>query len=98
MKFYATALLALLPLALAAKSLKSVIVTFPKGTPSSVIAQAKDSLVAAVRLAFSIYIELMTNMSCRGVSLLMNTVSPDPCTAQIHILTYGLDLIKYGHL
>ncbi|KAJ5092693.1 hypothetical protein N7456_008554 [Penicillium angulare] len=47
MKFYFAAILALLPLALAAKSLKSVIVTFPKGTPSGVVQQAKDSLVAA---------------------------------------------------
>ena len=37
-----------LPLALAA-SLKSVVVTFPKGTPDSVITQAKHSLVASVR-------------------------------------------------
>ncbi|CAI7661773.1 unnamed protein product [Penicillium bialowiezense] len=37
-----------LPLALAA-SLKSVVVTFPKGTPDSVISQAKHSLVASVR-------------------------------------------------
>ncbi|KAJ5319392.1 hypothetical protein MYU51_017489 [Penicillium brevicompactum] len=35
-----------LPLALAA-SLKSVVVTFPKGTPDSVITQAKHSLVAS---------------------------------------------------
>ncbi|KAJ5216779.1 hypothetical protein N7468_009787 [Penicillium chermesinum] len=47
MKFFLTALFALLPLALASKSLKSVIVTFPKGTPSSVVDQAKDSLRAA---------------------------------------------------
>ncbi|CAL5872300.1 uncharacterized protein PFLUO_LOCUS6561 [Penicillium psychrofluorescens] len=46
MKLFLT-LLALLPLALAAKSLKSVIVTFPEGTPDSVINQAKDSLVAS---------------------------------------------------
>ncbi|KAJ5937156.1 hypothetical protein N7454_004811 [Penicillium verhagenii] len=39
--------MALLPLALAAKSLKSVIVTFPKGTPSNVIADAKHALVAS---------------------------------------------------
>jgi hypothetical protein len=39
-------------LALAAKSLKSVIVTFPNGTPARVIDQAKDSLVAAVSLAY----------------------------------------------
>lgn len=49
MRFYFTALLAVLPLALAAKSLKSVIVTFPKGTPSGVIEQAKDNLKASVR-------------------------------------------------
>ncbi|KAJ5272844.1 hypothetical protein N7478_007969 [Penicillium angulare] len=48
MKFHFAAILALLPLALAAKSLKSVIVTFPKGTPSGVVQQAKDSLVAAM--------------------------------------------------
>ncbi|GLI72466.1 hypothetical protein PoHVEF18_000643 [Penicillium ochrochloron] len=47
MKFLLTTFLALLPLALAAKSLKSVIVTFPNGTPARVIDQAKDSLVAA---------------------------------------------------
>ncbi|KAJ5833131.1 hypothetical protein N7474_001442 [Penicillium riverlandense] len=40
-------LFALLPLALAAKSLKSVVVTFPEGTPDSVIDHAKDSLVAS---------------------------------------------------
>ncbi|KAJ5293291.1 uncharacterized protein N7443_009244 [Penicillium atrosanguineum] len=45
--FLFTALLGLLPLALAAKALKSVIVTFPKGTPSGVIDQAKDSIVAS---------------------------------------------------
>lgn len=48
--FLFTALLGLLPLALAVKAaLKSVIVTFPKGTPSGVIDQAKDSIVASVR-------------------------------------------------
>lgn len=47
--FFAAALLAL-PLALAT-SLKSVVITFPKGTPDSVITQAKDSLVASVRSA-----------------------------------------------
>ena len=47
--FLFTALLGLLPLALAAKALKSVIVTFPKGTPSGVIDQAKESIVASVR-------------------------------------------------
>lgn len=52
MKFLLTTLLALLPLALAAKSLKSVIVSFPNGTPARVIDQAKDSLVAAVSLAY----------------------------------------------
>jgi len=47
--FLFTVLLALLPLALAAaKALKSVIVTFPKGTPSGVIDQAKDLIVASV--------------------------------------------------
>lgn len=51
MKFLLTGLLALLPLALAAKSLKSVVVTFPNGTPAGVIDQAKDALVAAVGLA-----------------------------------------------
>lgn len=56
MKFLLTALLALLPLVLAAKSLKSVIVTFPEGTPSGVIDQAKDSLVAAVSLAYPVCI------------------------------------------
>lgn len=55
MKFLLTALLAVLPLALAAKSLKSVIVTFPEGTPSGVIDQAKYSLVAAVSLAYPVY-------------------------------------------
>ncbi|KAJ5792220.1 uncharacterized protein N7503_008198 [Penicillium pulvis] len=47
MKLFSIAFMAMLPLALAAKSLKSVIITFPKGTPSSVITQAKDSLVAS---------------------------------------------------
>ncbi|KAJ5482454.1 Proteinase inhibitorpropeptide [Penicillium sp. IBT 31633x] len=42
---FAAALLAL-PLALA-ESLKSVVITFPKGTPDSVIIQAKESLVAS---------------------------------------------------
>lgn len=51
MKLYLAALLGLIPLALAAKSLKSVVITFPQGTPSGVIDQAKDSLVAAVRCA-----------------------------------------------
>lgn len=46
---FAAALLAL-PLALA-ESLKSVVITFPKGTPDSVIIQAKESLVASVRSA-----------------------------------------------
>lgn len=41
------AALLVLPLALAG-SLKSVIVTFPKGTPDSVVNQAKVSLVASV--------------------------------------------------
>jgi hypothetical protein len=54
------ALLALLPLALAAKSLKSVVVTFPEGTPDSVIEQAKDSLVASVCAAFD-----MIGFDCR---------------------------------
>lgn len=49
MKFLLTALLGFLPLVFAAQSLKSVIITFPDGTPSGVISQAKDSLVAAVR-------------------------------------------------
>lgn len=44
------ATLLVLPLALAG-SLKSVIVTFPKGTPDSVVNQAKASLVASVRSA-----------------------------------------------
>lgn len=48
MKLFSIAFMAMLPLALAAKSLKSVIITFPKGTPSSVITHAKDSLVASV--------------------------------------------------
>ena len=52
MKLFLAAILALLQLALATKPLKSVIITFPKGTPSSVIAQAKDSLVASVRHAY----------------------------------------------
>lgn len=46
--FLATALLGLLPVALAVKSLKSVIVTFPNDTPDSVITSAKESLVASV--------------------------------------------------
>jgi hypothetical protein len=47
----AVILLGALPMVLAAKVLKSVIVTFPKGTPDSVVTQAKDSLVASVRSA-----------------------------------------------
>jgi hypothetical protein len=47
----AAILLGALPMVLAAKVLKSVIVTFPKGTPDSVVTQAKDSLVASVRSA-----------------------------------------------
>ncbi|KAJ6001803.1 hypothetical protein N7522_007030 [Penicillium canescens] len=43
----AAILLGALPMVLAAKVLKSVIVTFPKGTPDSVVTQAKDSLVAS---------------------------------------------------
>ncbi|KAJ5145670.1 uncharacterized protein N7515_000234 [Penicillium bovifimosum] len=42
---FAVGLLAL-PLALA-ESFKSVVVTFPKGTPDSVVIQAKESLVAS---------------------------------------------------
>ncbi|KAJ5562314.1 hypothetical protein N7535_003233 [Penicillium sp. DV-2018c] len=42
---FAVGLLAL-PLALA-ESFKSVIVTFPKGTPDSVVLKAKESLVAS---------------------------------------------------
>ncbi|KAJ5836177.1 hypothetical protein N7447_002203 [Penicillium robsamsonii] len=45
MKLTISALL-VLPLALAA-SLKSVVITFPKGTPDSVVSQAKASLVAS---------------------------------------------------
>jgi hypothetical protein len=45
----AAVLLGTLPIVLAAKVLKSVVVTFPKGTPDSVVTQAKDSLVASVR-------------------------------------------------
>jgi hypothetical protein len=47
----AAILMGALPMVLAAKVLKSVIVTFPKGTPDSVVTQAKDSLVASVRSA-----------------------------------------------
>ncbi|OQD80552.1 hypothetical protein PENANT_c034G04763 [Penicillium antarcticum] len=44
---FAAILLGALPMVLAAKVLKSVIVTFPKGTPDSVVTRAKDSLVAS---------------------------------------------------
>ncbi|KAJ5888847.1 hypothetical protein N7495_008888 [Penicillium taxi] len=47
MKLYLTALLSLIPLALATKSLKSVIITFPEGTPDRLISEAKESLVAS---------------------------------------------------
>lgn len=52
MKIFPVTLIALLPLALAAKPLKSVIVTFPKGTPAGVISDAESSLVAAVSNAY----------------------------------------------
>ncbi|KAJ5156497.1 hypothetical protein N7492_009300 [Penicillium capsulatum] len=42
MKFLFTALLLLLPLALAAQPLKSVIVTYPKDTPDDVVDRAKE--------------------------------------------------------
>lgn len=65
MKLFLSILLGLLPLALAVKSLKSVIVTYPDGTPASVINQAKDSLVAAVCLTSSLQLDhlLMTDRS-----------------------------------
>ncbi|KAJ5476972.1 hypothetical protein N7539_007116 [Penicillium diatomitis] len=47
MKFFLIAMLSLLPVALAAKSLKSVVISFPKGTPSSVVDKAKDAIVAS---------------------------------------------------
>lgn len=53
MKFLVTALLALLPVALAAKSLTSVIVSFPEGTPSGVVEKAKDAIVAGVSICIS---------------------------------------------
>jgi hypothetical protein len=46
------ATLLVLPLALAG-SLKSVIITFPKGTPDSVVDQAKACLVASVCIVSS---------------------------------------------
>lgn len=51
MKLCLSALLGLVPLALAAESLRSVVITYPAGTPEEVMDQAKDSLVAAVCLA-----------------------------------------------
>lgn len=73
MNLHLAALLALLPLALAAKSLKSVVITFPNETPSSVISQAKDTLVASVRTVslsgrnLSIYLYWPTEFSQGGV-------------------------------
>lgn len=77
MKIFPVTLIALLPLALAAKPLKSVIVTFPKGTPAGVISDAESSLVAAVSNA---YLCLLGSWSWLGwtgrVALsLMNIVS-----------------------
>ncbi|KAJ5105166.1 hypothetical protein NUU61_002513 [Penicillium alfredii] len=46
MKLFLT-IVDLLPLALAAKDLKSVIITYPQGTPDSVMDQAKESLKAS---------------------------------------------------
>ncbi|KAJ5874493.1 uncharacterized protein N7529_002923 [Penicillium soppii] len=46
MRYSIAAALLTLPLALTA-SLKSVVITFPNGTPESVITQAKNSLVAS---------------------------------------------------
>lgn len=51
MKLLLSILLGLIPLALAKTSSKSVIVTFPDGTPPDVIKQAEDALVAEVCLA-----------------------------------------------
>ncbi|KAJ6096746.1 hypothetical protein N7486_007492 [Penicillium sp. IBT 16267x] len=65
MKFFSIAFMALLPLALAAKSLKSVIITFPKGTPSSVITHAKDSLVASGGIITHEYCKFPTWSVCR---------------------------------
>lgn len=53
-------LLGLLSLALA-KSLKSVIITFPKGTPSNVIDEAKSSIVDSVRRAYPLILNLPKN-------------------------------------
>ncbi|KAJ5710689.1 hypothetical protein N7488_004845 [Penicillium malachiteum] len=47
MKLFISALMALLPLVMAAKALKSVIVTYPKGTPSGIIDDAKKAIVSA---------------------------------------------------
>lgn len=66
MKFSFTALLGLFPLVLAAKSLKSVVVTFPQGTPSRVVDQTKDSLVAAVSCASHISRLLWLNNTLQG--------------------------------
>ncbi|KAJ5693301.1 hypothetical protein N7462_002724 [Penicillium macrosclerotiorum] len=55
MRFYWAALLGLLPLVLAVKSLKSVIVTFPPGTPQSVVDQAKDSIVTSGGVITHVY-------------------------------------------
>ncbi|KAJ5090389.1 hypothetical protein N7532_009073 [Penicillium argentinense] len=63
MKLLYTIILGLLPLALAAQSLKSVIVTFPKGTPARVIDQAKDSLVASGGVITHEYLRLSQSMA-----------------------------------
>lgn len=102
------ATLLVLPLALAG-SLKSVVVTFPEGTPDSVVNQAKASLVASVRsaslLSWGCYDSELTTF--RVASSPMSTVSSTlpafryrdiiSIIPLILMLTYisGADLIKY---
>lgn len=45
-------LLGLLPLALGAQLLKSVVITFPKNTPTQVIDEAKASIRSSVRRTY----------------------------------------------
>lgn len=56
MKLFVSGLvLALLPFALAVKSWKSVVVSYPHGTPDSVVDSAKQAIVAAVWCFFLSY-------------------------------------------
>lgn len=76
MKYSFAAALLALPLALALTgSLKSVIVTYPKGTPEWVITQGKQSVVDSVRSApLLTYGVLSSTNKFRGVWSLMSTV------------------------